>query len=98
MSEHTVNTLAKALYEGLPTLTNLAESMARQYGNAGALSFYESMSEEVQFFWRDIASQIIEHSREWRENQGSACILSFGETLRLRRLQESHKQFFCFNF
>lgn len=92
MAEHTVNTLARALYEGLPTLANLAESMARQHGNAGALSFYEMMSEEVQFFWKDIASQIIAHSSEWQENQGSACILSDRETLCLKQLRESYEQ------
>jgi hypothetical protein len=76
--------LANALYEGLPTLSNLAESMARQYGKAGALSFFSMMGDDVQFFWCDIARQIINHSKEWEANDGSACCLSKNEHERLR--------------
>ena len=83
--EHTVESLAEALYEGLPTVQNLAENMARQHGRAGALSFFGLMAPEVQFFWLDIASQIIEHSKEWKRNDPSGCcILSKKETDRLR--------------
>jgi hypothetical protein len=87
MPEHTIETLAEALYEGRPSLQNLAESMARQYGKAGALSFFGMMGEDVQFFWKDIARQIIEHSKEWQENEGCACVLSEKEHKRLRNLR-----------
>ena len=40
MAKFSVETLAQALYEGFPTLYNLAEEMARQYGKAEALSFF----------------------------------------------------------
>lgn len=33
--------LACALYEGTPHLQNLAENLARKYGKASALTFYE---------------------------------------------------------
>ena len=89
MPEHTIETLADALYEGRSSLTNLAESMARQYGKAGALSFFDMMGEDVQFFWKDIARQIIEHSREWEENEGSSCVLSKKEQVRLKQLRLS---------
>lgn len=87
MAEHTIESLANALYEGLPSLHNLAESMARQHGKAGALSFFGLMEKDVQFFWKDIARQIIEHSREWEENEGCCCILSEKERTRLTKLQ-----------
>jgi tRNA(Ile2) C34 agmatinyltransferase TiaS len=87
MTKFSVETLAEALYEGFPNLHNLAESMARQYGKAGALSFYHLMDKETQFFWKDIAKQIIEHSKEWEENEGSCCVLSKKETARLTKLQ-----------
>ena len=92
MANLTLHELAKALYEGLPTLSNLAESMARQYGKAGALSFFEMMSEDVQFFWCDIARQIIEHSKEWQENKASICCLSERERSRLREARLSFKK------
>lgn len=85
--KHSIDSLAKALYEGLPSLQNLAEEMACQYGKAEALSFFEMMGEDVQFFWKDIAWQIIEHSKKWQKNQGSACILSEKESKRLRKLR-----------
>jgi len=84
MAKHTVDSLAEALYEGKPTLSNLAEEMARQYGKAGALSFFSMMGEDVQWFWRDIARRIIEHSKEWEGNNGCACVLSKKESARLR--------------
>jgi hypothetical protein len=87
MTKLSVETLADALYEGKPSLHNLAEEMARQYGKADALSFYQLMGSEVQFFWKDIARQIIEHSKEWKENEGSCCVLSEKERMRLTKLQ-----------
>ena len=86
--KHTINTLARDLYEGLPSLSNLAEKMAREHGQASALSFFELMGENIQFFWRDIARQIIEHSKEWQKNNGSFCVLSEKETKRLKELRE----------
>ncbi len=82
----TVNELAEALYEGTPHLQNLAEKLARQHGKAGALSFYSMMGEEIQNFWRSIAKQLIDHAREWQPNEGSACVLSEREKLRLKAL------------
>lgn len=87
--EHTIDTLANALYEGHSSLENLAECMARQYGKADALSFFGCMDENVQFFWKDIARQIIEHSKEWKENEGSCCVLSEKESDRLRQMRLS---------
>jgi hypothetical protein len=84
MTQFTARSLANALYEGLPTLSNLAETLARQYGKAGALSFFDMMGPDVQWFWEDIARQIIAHSKEWEENNGCACILSKKESERLR--------------
>lgn len=78
--------LAVALYEGTPDLANLAENMARTHGKAGALSFYGMMGENVQNFWRGIAKQIIDHSRHWLPNEGSACVLDQQESDRLARL------------
>lgn len=89
MAKHTIETLADALYEGKPSLQNLAEEMARQHGKAGALSFFSLMDEDVQFFWKDIARRIIEHSREWQENEGSCCVLSEKEQERLKQLRLS---------
>jgi hypothetical protein len=82
----TVEELAEALYEGSPEVANLAEECARKYGTAGALSFYHMMGDDVQNFWRGIASQIIEHSREWKPNDGCCCILSRRERARLKTL------------
>ena len=82
----TIDELAEALYEGTPHLQNLAEKLARQHGKAGALSFYSMMGEEVQNFWRGIAEQLIDHAKEWQPNEGSACILSEREVLRLKAL------------
>ena len=82
-----VDELACALYEGTPHLQNLAENMARKYGKeCQALSFFDMMGEDVQNFWRGIARQIIEHSKEWEANQGSACCLSKRELKRLKAL------------
>jgi hypothetical protein len=89
--DFTIDSLANALYEGTPDLSNLAEKCARQFGKAGALSFFGMMGEDVQFFWKDIARQIIEHSKEWRENQGCACVLSDNEHRRLKKLRKAKK-------
>jgi hypothetical protein len=83
----TVEELACALYEGMPHLQNLAEKTARHYGNGcTALSFFDLMGPHVQNFWMGIAKQIIEHSKEWEKNQGSACCLSKREQERLKNL------------
>ena len=90
MAEHTIDTLANALYEGHSSLENSAECMARQYGKADVLSFFRCMDENVQFFWKDIARQIIEHSKEWKENEESGCcVLSEKESDRLRQMRLS---------
>lgn len=78
--------LAEALYEGTNHLSNLAEKLARQHGKAGALSFYNLMGDDVQNFWRGIAKQLIDHAKEWEENEGSACVLSDKESKRLQEL------------
>lgn len=82
----TISQLAEALYEGTPHLQNLAETLARQHGKAGALSFFALMGDDVRNFWRGIAKQIVDHASEWEENQGSACILSERERARLKAL------------
>lgn len=82
----TVSQLAEALYEGTPHLQNLAEKLARQHGEAGALTFYSMMSDDVRNFWRGIAKQMIDHAAEWQANQGSSCVLSQKERDRLRKL------------
>ena len=92
MTKFTTETLAQALYEGFPTLYNLAEEMARQYGKADALSFFQLMGTEVRFFWEDIARQIIEHSKEWEENEGGCCVLSKKESARLEQLRLNVKE------
>lgn len=91
MAEHNIESLADALYEGKPSLSNLAEEMARQHGKAGALSFFGLMGEEVQFFWKDIARQIIEHSKEWQKNESSCCVLSDKEILCIKALRALRK-------
>jgi hypothetical protein len=75
-----IDELAEILYEPI------GEPLARVYGKAGALTFYHMMGEEVQNFWRGIAKQLIDHSREWQDNVGCCCILSDQETQRLKRL------------
>lgn len=82
----TVDQLAEALYEGTPHLQNLAEKLARQHGQAGALTFYGMMSEDVQNFWRGLAKQMIDHAAEWEANKGSGCVLSDRERARLKAL------------
>lgn len=82
----TINELAEALYEGTPHIQNLAEKLARQHGKAEALSFYSMMGDEVQNFWRSIAKKLIEHAKEWQPNEGSACVLSDKEMVRLKAL------------
>ena len=78
--------LACALYEGTPHVQNLAETLARNYGKADALSFFDLMGEDVQNFWMGIASQLIEHAKQWENNDGSACVLSKRELERLKNL------------
>jgi len=82
----TAKELAEALYEGTPHLQNLAESLARQHGKAQALTFFGMMGKDVQNFWMGIAQQLIDHAKEWEENQGSACVLSVKELERLKNL------------
>ena len=82
----TLDQLAEALYEGTPHLQYLAEKLARQHGQAQALTFYGMMSDDVQNFWRGIAKQMIDHASEWKSNEGSACILSEQERARLKTL------------
>jgi len=82
----TAKELAEALYEGTPHLQNLAESLARQHGKAQALTFFGMMGKDVQNFWMGIAQQLIDHAKEWEENQGSACVLSVKELERLENL------------
>lgn len=82
----TVDQLAEALYEGLPHLQNLAEKLARQHGQAQALTFYGMNSEDVRNFWRGIAQQLIDHAKEWEPNVGSSCTLSKKERIRLASL------------
>ena len=86
----TVGELACALYEGMPQLSNLAETLARHYGKAGALTFFDMMDENVQNFWMSIAKQLIDHAAEWEPNQGSACVLSQRERDRLEALPRVH--------
>jgi hypothetical protein len=81
-----VREIAEGLYEGTSVSTNLAEQMARRFGKAQALTFFGLMSPEVQAFWCRIAQQIVDHSKEWQPNDGSACVLSERETYRLRAL------------
>ena len=88
-----VDKLAEALYEGTSELQNLAEKLARQYGKASALSFYDLMGEDVQFFWKDIALQLIDHAKEWQKNEGGTCVLSNKERKRLHQLVLINKKF-----
>lgn len=83
----TVKQLAEALYEGTPHLQNLAEKLARQHGReCKALTFFGMMGDDVQNFWMGIAQQIIDHAAEWEANQGSACMLSEKEQMRIAEL------------
>lgn len=82
----TVDELACALYEGTQHVQNLAEKLARQHGQAEALTFYDFMGEDIRNFWRSIAQQLINHSSQWKPNEGSACVLSAEERERLAAL------------
>ena len=82
----TVQELACVLYEGMPALSNLAETLARTHGRAEALTFFDMMGEHVQNFWTSLAQQMIEHSRHWDPNMGSACNLGPEEYKRLQHL------------
>ena len=85
-SRLTVDQLAEALYEGTPHLQNLAEKLARQHGQAQALSFFVLMPDDVQNFWKMIARQLIAHSAEWRSSSDSSLELSKRERARLKLL------------
>lgn len=88
----TIDELAEAMYEGYPHVQNLAEKLARQHGQARALTFYGLMGDDVQNFWRGIAKQLIDHAREWRNNEGCACVLSPEESARIRALPRVAKE------
>ena len=81
-----VRQLAEALYEGTLHVQNLAEKLARQHGKAGALTYFGMMGEDVQNFWMGIAQQLIDHSKEWKRNEGSGCVLGKQERKRLKGL------------
>lgn len=82
-----VQQLAESLYEGTPHLQNLAEKLARQHGQeCEALTFFHMMGDDIKNFYMGIAQQLIDHAKEWRKNEGSACILSPEETKRLAEL------------
>jgi len=76
--------LACAMYEGLPIVQNLAETLARKHGKAEALTFFDMQYPEVKKFWIDIATRIINHSKEWLKNEGSCCVLSDRELERIK--------------
>ena len=78
--------LACALYEGTKHVQNLAEKLARQHGQAGALTFFDMMGPEVQNFYKTIADQLIDHAEKWEPNEGGACVLNKQELERLRAL------------
>ena len=82
----TVEELACALYEGTPHLQNLAETLARQHGQASALCFFDMTGASLRAFWIDIARQLIEHSSHWVANEGSGCLLDDAEAGRLAGL------------
>lgn len=81
-----VRELAEALYEGLQHVQNLAEKLARQHGEAGALTYFNMMGEDIQNFWMGIAQQLIDHSKEWKKNEGSGCVLGKQERKRIKEL------------
>lgn len=87
-----VQQLAEAMYEGTPHVQNLAEKLARQHGEAQALTWFNMMGDDVQNFWRGIAKQIIDHASEWRVNEGSSCVLSDKESKRLEELPRIPKE------
>ena len=78
-----IDKLARDLYEGSPALANLAEKLARIYGKADALTFYEMMGDDVQNFWKGIARQLINHAKHWLPNDGCGCVLDVFERDRL---------------
>lgn len=82
----TVGQLTEALYEGTPHLQNLAEKLARHHGKASALTFFGMMGNDIQNFYFGIAQQLIDHAKEWKENEGSGCVLSDKETKRIAEL------------
>src|SRR3990167_8308109 len=81
-----VRGLANAIYEGTPHVQNLAEKLARQHGQAGALTFFDMMGEDVKNFYMHIAQQLIDHAKEWEQNQGCGCVLSEKERKRMAEL------------
>jgi len=82
----TVKQLAEALYEGTSHVSNLAEKLARQHGNADSLTFFNMMGEDVQNFYMGIAQQLIDHAKCWNKNEGSACVLNEEESKRIKNL------------
>lgn len=88
----TVDQLALAMYEGYPHVQNLAEKLARTYGKAEALSFYNLMGDDIQNFWRGIAKQLIDHAKCWQGNDGCACVLDRVEQARLAALPRVPKE------
>ena len=87
-----IDSLAEALYEGTPELSNLAEALARRHGGAGALTFYAMMGKDVQNFWQGIAKQLIDHATHWLPNNGSSCVLDDSERKRLHELPRVLKE------
>ena len=63
MVKNSPSTSLQKLYMKALILQNLAESLARQHGQAQALTFYGMMGNDVQNFWRGIAKQLIDHAR-----------------------------------
>lgn len=83
--------LAEVMYEGTVHVQNLAEKLARQHGNkVQALTFFSMMPDYIQNFWIGIATQLINHSKEWQPNVGSSCVLSDKETKRLKGFMDSN--------
>lgn len=72
----TVKQLAEALYEGTPHLQNLAETMARQHGQVGGLTWFAMMPEDVQNYFFHIAQQLIDFGKGWTKNEHSATVLT----------------------
>jgi hypothetical protein len=78
--------LACALFEGSPHVANLAEKLARQHGQADALTYFDMMGEEVKNFYKLIADDLIDHASHWLPNKGSSCVLGGEEVARLKSL------------
>lgn len=87
-----IQQLACAMYEGTQHVQNLAEKTAKTHGKAQALTFFDMMGDDVQNFWRGIAKQILDHSKHWLPNDGSACRLDEEEAKRLAALPRVQKE------